>query len=122
MGFMAETWLSPQLCKSPALSESSFSIVTMEGNDLRGAVGGLHTYHTYTKGLAQPFTPHVKSLVCSLKEALIRDLQYCGRGGGSQDPPGFIIFVLAWLFNLYFHEDEDRGYVFPHCVPTSSTQ
>lgn len=46
---------------------------------LHGAVGGLYTYHTYTKGLAQPFTPHVKPLVWSLKEALIRDLQYCGR-------------------------------------------
>lgn len=38
-----------------------------------------YTHHIYTKGLAQPLTLNVKSLVCPLKGALIKNLQYYGR-------------------------------------------
>lgn len=33
MGFLTETWLGPQLYKSFAFSEQSFSLMNMEGND-----------------------------------------------------------------------------------------
>ena len=35
-----------------------------------------YTHHIYTKGLAQPLTLNVKSLVCPLKAALTKNLQY----------------------------------------------
>ena len=61
---------------SPLLSLSSpFHSRTWRAMMPYGAVGD-YTHRIYTKGLAQPLTLNVKSLVCPLKAALIKNLQY----------------------------------------------
>lgn len=42
-------------------------------------------------------------------------------GRASEIPQASSTITLAWLFILYFCEDDDRGYVFPQCVLASST-